>query len=334
MDIKKYLYYLPPKVTSRVVAFTLALILSLVALRIASTVDEPTEDLPQTEDTQPNEENNGNDVPEAENDTIKTDAAVPIAGIISASEAVLFDFTQSSVLAEKNMYDQINIGDLSIFMTAIITSKAINDGVINLDDYAVCPASAAKLDGYSLSSEVLPIGKRMKVGDILKCMIYQRGSAYVYTLAVHIGKSEEAFVDKMNEYAVSIGLKNTVFTASTSNDLHTATTTPYDLAIVLKCFFSDPILKEIFCSFEPINISDLNTSSIQLVVKNEFFEFYCTEAQARADGILGGKVSCVNGSGWSVVVFGQDNIDFVSLIIGSRSPFSDALMVYSAYALQ
>ena len=171
----------------------------------------------------------------------------------------------------------------------------------------------------------------MKISDILKCMMYQRGSSYAYTLAVHISGSEEEFVKEMNSLCTELGLKGTEFKSVCGGDIDSGYTTAYDIAVIMKVFLEDVRLREIFLSREPVSIDRGYSESVCLVVKNDFFEKYCTESQSQSDGLIGGKSGCIGYSGWAVAVFERNEKEYISVVTESGTAFSDTLIMYSAF---
>lgn len=324
MSFKAILYSAPPKITTRVIAAIIAILLTLVSVRITTSlvIDEDGDgDEAETEEETEIKEDFDRTELDSEN-------ATSVGTVVNGSSAILVDLTNKTVIAEKNKIGKTEVSDASVFMVALTVSSAINGGRVALTDEAVCPASAAKLKDYSVSEDVLPIGKRMKIGDILKCMFYQRGPSYAYTLAVHISGSEEAFVTEMNGLADSLKLNDTAF-----NSIRGGTVSAYDLAVIIKRVLEDPLLKSMLCSDDMLTVGYGQSGSVELVVKNEFFDKYCTESQAKSDGIIGGKVGENTSKGWSAIIFSRGGKIYLALILDSGDAFADALMLYTAYVL-
>ena len=329
MNIKKLLYFAPPKITARVIALVLALILALASARIAHGLINNEDG---TESEIPSVNGQVNVEKENEEEKKKTelicDGALTVGTVINGRGAILCDFSESTVIAQKGINEILPLGDATAFMVALTVSKAIGDSRVSLTDEAVCPASAAKLPSYSLSSQILPIGKRMQIADILRCMLYQSGASFAYTLAIHISGSEENFVTEMNAYASALGL-DCRFLGCTGDS--NGTVSPYDLAVIVKHFFADNLLRDMICSEDMVTVGYGQSQSVQLVVKNEFFQSYCTPSQAKNDGILGGKVGESDYSRWACVFFSRNEKVYFALVLDSKDAFSDALMLYSAY---
>ena len=327
MNFKKMIYSVSPKLLARVVSLLLALVVALLCIRIGYTSDgETEEEAPDGENSQENTENTENsEKKETVNTVFNRENTGKIGSVVASGGAIVCSLTDNLLIAEKNADTPVSSGNAVAFAVALMTVKAANEGKISLTDEAVCPASAAKSAGYSASAHILPIGRRMQIVDILKCMLFQNGTSYAITLAVHLSGSVESFTAEMNEYLALLGVLNKFPDASGDID---AKISPHDIAVIVKCFFAEPILKEIIKSSAPITVSV--GQSVDLVVKNDFFTTSCTPHQAASDGIVGGKISKY---GVGTVIFNRDGKDYLVIVMNSVEPFSDALMLYSAYVL-
>ena len=337
MNLKKIFFGFSPKVTARVLSVLVALVITLTFVRIYRSFDANRQsDVPENPENQnenTSQPGNGDSQNNESQSEFDFSGASEVLNLINGKSAALCDLTDNKILAMKNLSGKIPIKEATAFMVALTVSKAINEEKILLSDEAVCPASAASKPGYQDSSEILPIGKRMKISEILRCLFYQDGSSFAYTLAVHISGSEEAFVSEMNAYCQKLGLLSTSFSDCTGDDGSASVTTAYDLSVIIKYMLKDPLLKSIFCSNEMLVIGYGQNGSISLVVKNNFFENYCTESQAKSDGITGGKVSGERTDNWAAVLFYKDGREYLSLVCSGNNSFADSLMLYSAFAL-
>ena len=330
MNFGKLIYSFSPRITSRALALILSILITVGAVRIASAFTEKesyTGDGETVNDTI-TDVSDRTETDQKTNSEIDTDASLLIGAVIKGASAMIVDLAESKAAAVKNETAKREIKHAPAFVCAMVVSKAVSSGAVKLTDQAVCPASAAKCPDYEISEEVLPIGKRMAIGDILRCMFYQSGSSYAYTLAIHISGSEEAFVKEMNALADELGLRETLFVGCNEG-----TVSAYDLSVIMKYMLADPLLRGYFCSDDEVTVGYGQSGSVSLVVRNNFFESYCTESQAKSDGIIGGKVSEGGYDGWSAVLFSRNGKEYLVLIIGSGEAFADALMAFSAYVL-
>ena len=332
MNTKGILGIFSPRVTSKVISFTLALVITLGSAKVYEALAK--------KDTLGDGNNGGVTDTGSVSETAKGDGkdhfsdegAKTLSGEYASDCVLVLDSNKMNIIAEKNKEKVISCGDLSLFAVALLTSRAIDSGRITENEYAVCPASAQKRPGYQLSSAILSVGKRMTVGDILRCMIYQQGAAFAYTLAVHISGSEEAFLSELNALMGDLKTVNTAFASVCGDDDGISKTTVSDATVIIRAFLSDKRLREMLCSGEGLAIKNSEeTSSVYLTVKNDFFVSCCTEGQAKADGILGGKVGIVGDEKWAVVLFEKEGAEYLIISVGCRSPYSEALRLFAAF---
>jgi len=332
MGIRDMFRSLPPKLTSKIISGILAFTITAAGFTCVEALFGRESQNDSEEPSVENETLSGGTEEKVENKAVfDAEGAMSLGSAVNGLSGVFCSLSERKILAEKNMETRINAGELSAFVTAIVVSRAVESGKIVFEDMAVCPASAAKSENYALSSDVFSIGKRMKIADILKCMMYQRGSSYAYTLAVHISGSEEEFVKEMNSLCAELGLKGTAFNSVCGGENSSGYTTSYDIAVIMKTFLEDNRLREIFLSREPVTIDRGYSESVCLVVKNDFFEKYCTESQSKNDGLIGGKSGYVGYSGWAIAVFERNGKEYVSVVTESGTAFSDILIMYSAF---
>lgn len=332
MGIKDMLCFISPKLSSKIIAALLAFSITVVGFKCFAaftTKSEPSGD--ESGDEEVSENLDHTDDEQVQKPIFSSDSASSVGTAINGVSGVFCSIAESKILAEKNMTTSVNAGDISVFVTALAVSKAIEEQRVTLADEAVCPASAAKYENYHLSSDVFSIGKKMKIYDILKCMIYQRGSSYAYTLAVHISGSEETFVSEMNSLCKTIGANQTSFSSVSGGESNSGSTTAYDTAVIMKAFLQDSVLRGIFTSRDYVTVEHSYSGSVCLVVKNDFFEKYCTESQSRNDGLEGGKIGYSGYSSWAVMLFVRGGQEYVSIVTDSKDAFSDALVMYAAF---
>ena len=93
-------------------------------------------------------------------------------------------------------------------MTLLIVMEAIDQGSISLDDMLTCSSKAASMGG---SQVYLEEGEKMKVDELIKCVVIASANDAAVMLAEAVAGSEEAFVTLMNKRADELGMKNTNF---------------------------------------------------------------------------------------------------------------------------
>lgn len=127
---------------------------------------------------------------------------------LTARTWVLMDFNSGWVLAEKNSDSRIEPASLSKLMTAYVVFNEIKKGTLKLEDVVHISEKAWRTEG---SRMFVQVNSKVRVEDLLQGLIIQSGNDAAVALAEHIGGTEEGFSVLMNEYAKTMGLKNTNF---------------------------------------------------------------------------------------------------------------------------
>lgn len=339
MDIRRGLSSLSPSFTARITAALLALFITVSGIKCLDVIkngEKQTDKDPsgKGEGNAGEKDTSVNNPNGEENKKLFSDEEViTVSSAFSAQSMIMCDLGAKKAIAAKNMDQKLSPGDLSYIMCAIVVSTAVKEGRISLDERIVCPAAAAKRPNYAMSADIFSVGMRLKAEELLRCMLYQKGSSFSYALGVHISGSEDAFVREMNDTAKELGMENTLFTNVCGADDVSASITAYDAAVMMKYFLDDVLLRSILGSSEPVKIQKYDmSSSVYLTVSNDFYENTCTESQAKADGIRGGKVGICGYSQWTVVLFSNGKTEYIAVALNSPTPYQDVLRMYAAYS--
>lgn len=139
-----------------------------------------------------------------------TNLAIP-----NAHSALILDVESGAILMNQNGTEKRQIASLTKMMTAVLTMEKIKnlDEDVIIDEYAPyidgtrigCPRS-----GYCVSQR-LKVGEKISAKNLLTAMLMNSANDAAYSLAKHIGGSEEQFVEMMNKKAKDMELKNTHF---------------------------------------------------------------------------------------------------------------------------
>jgi serine-type D-Ala-D-Ala carboxypeptidase (penicillin-binding protein 5/6) len=192
---------------------------SFVSSKIFSTNNNPTELLPvKTGDADPSfeVENIPNLAPQEH---------LTRAGL-------LFDVKQKKITWEKDMKTPYPIASLTKMMVALLTVEDIKNGRLTWDTRVKVTREASRIGG---SKVFLRYGEVFTVSDLMKSAMIASGNDACYLLAQFNGKTEKAFVERMNRRAEQLGMRNTRFSNSTglpvpnNNDNYSS---PYDLLLL------------------------------------------------------------------------------------------------------
>lgn len=171
---------------------------------------------------------------------MSVDAAAGIAG-------------KDTVLFERAANTPISPAATMRVMVGLYAKKLINDKKLNLDTVTGVYTESLRdnyIWGTGLSLANMEPNETWKLRDLLNLSMIQTAADAAVTLSVTTAGSVENFVSGMNEYAKSIGCKNTHFVNVTGLDDPAQKTTAYDLYVAMRYAMEDPDLSEALSSAE------------------------------------------------------------------------------------
>jgi len=170
-----------------------------------------------------------------------TAEAAPNRGIappqVSAQAIYAFDLQSGTVLYEKNIDERRPVASITKVVTALVTvnNAALDEQVKIIDSDLLPPDSPYTKMG-------LHSGDTLSVAQLLYGLMVPSGGDAALALARHVGEklsgstdpdaARTAFVDEMNKYVQTLGLKNSFFTDPAGEDDANAFSTAHDVAIL------------------------------------------------------------------------------------------------------
>ena len=164
---------------------------------------------------------------------IQAQSFVPNPPELDLKSYILIEPNTNTVIAEFNSDAQIEPASMTKVMTSYVIADQIDNDLIQLEDKVFISNKAWKMEGSRMFIEA---GKRVSVSDLLKGIIIQSGNDASVALAEYAGGTEDGFVDLMNAYAGSLGLRNTLFQNSTGLPNSNHFTSTADLAKLTASF--------------------------------------------------------------------------------------------------
>jgi D-alanyl-D-alanine endopeptidase (penicillin-binding protein 7) len=158
---------------------------------------------------------------------------------VRAAAAIIFDPLTNVVLWEQNAHDQRSVASLTKLMTAVTFTA---DGP-DLDQVVVVTAA----DTRNASVTYVRAGDRLKYRDILNLALVASDNAAARVLARTAEGGTAAFVTRMNEMAVNLGLTRTSYTDPSGLDAKNISSA-YDLSHLITFAAADPVLGPIMRS--------------------------------------------------------------------------------------
>lgn len=232
---------------------------------------------------------------------------------ITAPSAVLMETSSGKILFEKNPHEQRPCASITKVMTMLLVCEAIDNGKLSLDDTITASAHAASMGGSDIWLEE---GETMSADDMIKATVVASANDAAVALAEHLCGSEEVFVEKMNEKASQLGMKDTVFKNCNGLDEDGHITSAYDVAVM-----SRELMKhEMIFDYTSIWLDNLRGGKTQIVNTNKLLKTY--------NGITGLKTGTTNDAGCCMAASAKrGDMSLVAVVLGCNSGkerFSDA----------
>lgn len=144
---------------------------------------------------------------------------------VSSRSACLMDSDSGRVLYEKDRDTPRLIASITKIMTAILAIESNR-----LDEEVTVGEEVLKMYGSNIYIE---LNEKMTLRDLIYGLMLRSGNDAAIVISVFVGGSEENFVKMMNEKAIEIGMKNTVFNNPHGLDEETQNkSSAYDMALL------------------------------------------------------------------------------------------------------
>jgi len=235
-------------------------------------------------------------------------AAAPME--VAGKSAVLMDMATGTVLFEQNPHEKLAPASVTKVMTMLLIMEAIDDGRIRWDDTVTVSETAAGKGG---SQVYLKVGETMSVSDMLKSVAVSSANDCACALAEHIAGSESAFVEKMNQRAKELGMKDTNFVNCTGlddgEDAKNHLTSAYDIAIMSReLMVNHPDIQK----FTTIWMDTVRGGAFGLSNTNKLVRFY--------PGATGLKTGFTSAAGYCLSATAErDGLGLIAVILGAKT---------------
>ena len=181
---------------------------------------------------------------------------------INTKNYALIDGETGTELLGKNQYDHVPIASTTKIMTAIISLENYS-----LDDIVTVPREATVQTPTVVN---LRTGEKITVSELLHCLLIKSGNDSAFALATHLNNSEDdikPFVEKMNQKAKELGMKDTVYQdpAGLSDE---GFSTASDLGVITRYALLNPTFREIVTTEKYVATNTTKTIFHQLENSN------------------------------------------------------------------
>jgi D-alanyl-D-alanine carboxypeptidase (penicillin-binding protein 5/6) len=233
--------------------------------------------------------------------------AEPLPFNVQAKSAILMDYDTGTILYEKNPHEKLPVASLTKIMTILLALEAIDEGRLKLDDKVVISEYAASMGG---SQVFLSPGEELTVDALLKAIVVASANDASVAIGEKIAGANEVFVQRMNDRARALGMKNTNFVNSTGLPAENGYSTAYDVAIMSRALLNHPL----FFRWSTIWTDTLEEckNKTDLANTNRLVRFY--------DGADGIKTGSTNDAKYCISATAKrGNLRLLSIILGAPS---------------
>lgn len=148
---------------------------------------------------------------------------------LKSPSAILMEASTGQVIYEKDADTSLHPASITKIMTLILIFDAIKDGKIGLDEEVTVSEYAASMGG---SQVFLEAGEKQTVDTMIKCISMASANDACVAMSEYIEGTESAFVAKMNERAMGLGMNNTNFVNCCGLDTDGHMSTARDIALM------------------------------------------------------------------------------------------------------
>lgn len=226
----------------------------------------------------------------------------------NSKSALLMEMSTGKILYEKNSHEQLPPASMTKVMSMLLVMEAIDDGIIKLTDEVQISETASSMGG---SQVFLEAGETYPVEELLKGVAIASGNDAVVALAEKVSGSVESFVEKMNQRASELGMKDTVYKNPHGLDTEGHITTAYDMSLVARELLKHEKILE-YTSVYEYYMKKPDESTTWLVNTNKLVRFY--------DGVDGLKTGFTSTAKYCLTATAKKNdMRLITVVMGVES---------------
>jgi len=187
---------------------------------------------------------------------------------VTAQRVVLLNLDTNASVYNKNADERAYPASLTKLVTLLVATDMITDYT------QIVTASKSCYDDLVVGSSNIGItdGEQFAIEDLLYAVAISSANEAANALAIHLCGSIQAFVDKMNEKAQSLGAKNTHFI--NTHGLHDENhyTTAKDMSLIAKAAFeNEHVIKYLSTASYKIPPTNKTDDRPTLITTNSLF---------------------------------------------------------------
>ena len=223
----------------------------------------------------------------------------------NAKSAILIEASTGEILFEKNADERLVPASMTKMMSMLVIIEAIENGDLKWNQEIQVSENASSMGGSQI---LLETGEKMSVRDLFKGVAIASGNDAVVALAEAVAGTEDAFVQKMNDKAKELGLKNTNFKNPHGLDTANHYSSARDMSLIAKELVKHEKVLEFTSVYEDY-LRENTDRKIWLVNTNKLVRFY--------DGVDGLKTGFTEGAGYCLMATAKkDGMRVIAVVMG------------------
>ena len=223
----------------------------------------------------------------------------------NSKSAILIESTTGKILYEKNSNEKRSPASMTKMMTLLLTTEALENGKIKLDDMVHVSKNASSMGGTQIFLEE---NSEISVETLLKGISIASANDAAVAVGEYIGGTLDNFVSMMNNRCKELGCKNTEFKKPHGLDEEGHLTTAYDMSLIARELVKHESVLKLTSTYED-NIS-VSGENHWLVNTNKLIRFY--------KGIDGLKTGYTDNAGYCLTAtMNKNNMRLISVVMGS-----------------
>lgn len=194
---------------------------------------------------------------------------------VAAKGAVLIEADTGEVLFQQDCHEELPLASVTKVMTMLLVMEAVDEGKITLEDEVTISERAASMGGSQMYME---FGETHTVEELMRGVAMASANDGCVALAEYVAGSEEIFVERMNEKAKELGMRDSHFCNTNGLPVADHYSSAYDIALMSKELYQYEETHEWFTTWQ---------SSITVGLPGKEKEFGADEHQ-QADKTVSG----------------------------------------------
>lgn len=232
---------------------------------------------------------------------------------IKAEAAIVSLSDGQQIIYSKNADKRISPSGLTKLFTALTAYdlKDVNETVTvdeNITEY---------VSSYEITARLMP-GEMLSLYDLLGAMVVGSANDAAYQVAISCSGGVEPFVEKMNEKAKQLGLKNTKFVNPTGYYDNNQYTSAEDMLVIYKNLYQNEMLKKLV-TCRSHTVGPTNVSKKRIFWSNNHLINTYYETKYFYQHAVSGKISSSSEGGCSAVTTAsKGNMNVMCVVLNSK----------------